>query len=73
MNNPFNLYEIKGKEKELNKATREINQAIASKKWSNVEKVQKKYEKLGADDTDSRDQIIEKWKKRYGKSPRGWN
>lgn len=72
MDNQFDLYEIKGKEKELRKATREINKAIASKKWSNVERVQKFYRDLGADDTASRDLIIEKWKRKYGNSPLGW-
>ena len=72
--NPYNLYKPKNKSEEIlfAKANKEISKSIKTKDWDKVEKVQIKYSKTGAYDTDSRDLIIKKWKKAYGKVPKGF-
>jgi hypothetical protein len=66
--NPYSLYPSKNRDK----ATRELTKAINAKDWNKVEKLQEKYRKIGAEDTYSRDKLVESWDIKYHRLPKGF-
>lgn len=71
-NNPFDLYEESEMKRMRINATEAIKKAVKKRNWAEVERIQRKFRKVGADDTVSRDAILLYWKRIHGKFPRGW-
>ena len=77
--NIFELYELEIEDKNydksnkiLPKVTKLIMTAIKRKRWADVERISKKYYYLGAEDTASRDAMIDVWRKLFKTKPRGF-